>query len=105
VFGSGRLRLCDVSSGADRIPPITTSYTARGVAFARVGEREVVLTAHFATVRVWNPYTGRRLAQLPFGTNIEAMAVHSSPDGIVHVAVAGPGLLLTELHDGSARIG
>jgi WD40 repeat protein len=99
VFGSGQLRLCDANAGRDRIPPIHTSPTARSVAFARLGPRDVVLTAHFATVRVWNPFTGRKLAQLPFGTNIEAMAVHSSQDGTVRVAVGGPGLLLTELHE------
>jgi WD40 repeat protein len=99
VFGWGQLRLCDAKAGTDRIAPIHTSPTARAVAFAMLGQRDVVLTAHFATVRVWNPFTGRRLAQLPFGTNIDAMAVHSSQDGTVRVAVGGPGLLLTELHE------
>ncbi len=99
VLGSGQVRICDAESGRDRIPPIQTSPTAHAVAFAMLGPGEVLLTAHFATVRVWNPFTGRRLAQLPFGTNIDAMAVHSSPDGTVQVAVGGPGLLLTELHE------
>jgi WD40 repeat protein len=104
ILGSGQLRLCDVTTGKDRIPPIRTSRTARAVAFARLGQRDVVLTAHFATIRIWNPFTGRQLTELPFGTSIAAMAVHSSPDGTVRVAVGGPGLLFTELRDGPAQI-
>jgi hypothetical protein len=100
ILESGQLRLCDVTTGKDRIPPIRTSPTARAVAFARLGQRDVVLTAHSATIRVWNPFTGRKLTQPPFGTSIDAMAVRSSPDGTVQVAVGGPGLLFTELHDG-----
>ena len=97
ILGLGQLRLCDVATGRDRIPPIRTSLTARAVAFARLGQQDIVLTAHHATVRVWNPFTGRKLTQLPFGTNIDVMAVHSSPDGTVQVAVGGPGLLSTQL--------
>jgi DNA-binding CsgD family transcriptional regulator/WD40 repeat protein len=97
ILGSGELRLCDVTTGRDRIPPIRTSPTARAVAFGRLGQQDIVLTAHFATIRVWNPFTGRKLTQLPFGTNIDVMAVHSSPDGTVQVAVGGPGLLSTQL--------
>jgi WD40 repeat protein len=101
-----QLRLCDVTTGKDRIRPIrTSSTTARAVAFARLGQRDVVLTAQFATIRVWNPFTGRKLAQLPFGTSIDVMAVHSSPDSTVRVAVGGPGLLFTQLQEGSTPKG
>lgn len=64
--------------------------------------RDVVITAHHATIRLWDPFTGRMLTQLPFGFSIEVMAVHSSAYGTVQVAVDGPGPLLTELHEGPA---
>jgi WD40 repeat protein len=99
VFGSSQLRICDAKTGRDRIPLILTSPTARAVAFARLGQRDVVITAHHATIRVWNPFTGRKLTQLPFGSSIDTMAVHSSEDGTVQVAVGGPGLLYTQLYE------
>jgi WD40 repeat protein len=99
ILGEGELRICDVRSGKDRIAPIRTSQAWGAVAFARLGQRDVVLTAHFSTIRVWNPFTGRRLTQLPFGTGVDVMAVHSSQDGTVQVAVGGPGLLLTQLRE------
>jgi hypothetical protein len=38
-------RLCDATSGKDQIAPIRTSPTARAVAFARLGQRDIVLAA------------------------------------------------------------
>jgi WD40 repeat protein len=96
------LRLCDAASGKDQIAPIRTSPTARAVAFARLGQRDIVVTAHSATIRAWNPFTGRMLTQLPLGTNLDAMAVCDSPDGTAQVAIGGPGLLLAELHEAQA---
>jgi WD40 repeat protein len=97
VLTPGTIRLCDAVTGKDRIAPVETSLSPRAVKFARVGSRDVVLTAHHSTVRVWNPFTGRKLTQLAFGTPIDSVDVHSTDDGRLFVAVGGPGLLLTEL--------
>ncbi|MFI5709798.1 AAA family ATPase [Kribbella sp. NPDC051620] len=97
VLTPGTLRLCDPTTGTDRIAPIQTSETVGSVTFARVGSRDVVVTGHHSTVRVWNPSTGRRLTQLAFGTPIDSVDVHTTTDGRLFVAVGGPGLLLTEL--------
>jgi hypothetical protein len=97
------LRLCDAASGKDQIAPIRTSPTARAVAFAKLGQRDILITAHSATIRAWNPFTGRMLTQLPLGTNLDAMSVRNSPDGTTQVAIGGPGLLLTQLHEAEVR--
>jgi hypothetical protein len=73
--------------------------TANGIAWGRVGDRDVVVTAHFATVRVWNPRTGRKITELRFGTHIGAMSVQQTDGGQLLVAVSGPGLVLTELRE------
>ena len=93
------LRLYDMRTGERTIPPIEISSTANGIAWGRVGDRDVVVTAHFATVRVWNPRTGRKITDLRFGTRIGAMSVQQIDGGRLLVAVSGPGLVLTELRE------
>ena len=101
IRASAELRLVEVTSGRDRIEPI--QKTAGGwVSFATVGNRDVLLTQHPSTIRAWNPYTGRQLAKLPFGTNIGPLAVQSTDGGGAHLAVGGPGLLLTTLTEHAA---
>jgi WD40 repeat protein len=74
------LRLSDLRTAALTIPPVEMPYITAGVAWGRVGDRDVVVTAHAATVRVWNPRTGRKITELPFGTNIGAMSVLQTED-------------------------
>ena len=93
------LRLYDLRTGELTIPPVEMSSTANGIAWGRVGDRDVVITAHFATVRVWNPRTGRKITELPFGTRIGAMSVQQTDGGRLLVAVSGPGLVLTDLRE------
>ncbi|SIT58650.1 hypothetical protein BQ8794_50752 [Mesorhizobium prunaredense] len=93
----GGLRLYDLRSGELTLPPLEMSNTANGIAWVRVGDRELLVTAHFATVRVWNPRTGRKVSEVPFGTEIAAMAVHEATDGAVTVAVSGPGMVLLRM--------
>lgn len=93
------LRLYDLRTGKLTIPPVEMSSTANGIAWGRVGDRDVVVTAHFATVRVWNPRTGRKITELRFGTHIGAMSVQQTDGGQLLVAVSGPGLVLTELRE------
>jgi hypothetical protein len=58
-----------------------------------------VVTAHFATVSVRNPRTGRKITDLRFGTRIDAMSVKQTDGGRLLVAMSGPGLVLTELRE------
>jgi WD40 repeat protein len=90
------LRFYDLRTGELTIPPVGISSTASGVAWGQVGDRDVVVTAHFATVRVWNPRTGRKITELRFGTRIGAMTVWQTDDWL-RVAVSGPGLVVTDL--------
>ncbi|OLT00491.1 hypothetical protein BJF90_34840 [Pseudonocardia sp. CNS-004] len=92
------LRLHDLRSGELTLPPLEMSNTANGIAWVRVGDRELLVTAHYATVRVWNPRTGRKVSELPFGTEIASMAVHSVADHAATIAVSGPGVVLVDLH-------
>jgi hypothetical protein len=57
------------------------------------------VTAHYATVRIWNPRTGRKLSELPFSTGIDAMSVDQTADGRLLIGVGGPGVVLVELRD------
>jgi hypothetical protein len=41
-----------------------------------------VVTAHFATVRVWNPRTGRKITELRLGTRIDAGTRQSSTQAL-----------------------
>jgi len=93
------LRLYDLRTGELTIPPVEISSTASGIAWGRVGDRDLVVTAHFATVRVWNPRTGRKITELRFGTRIGAMSVRQTAGDRLLVAVSGPGLVLTELRE------
>jgi WD40 repeat protein len=102
VLGAGSLQLYDVETGQQTIAPVETSGFASGIAWGRVGDRDVVVTAHFGTVRVWNPRTGREITELRFGTRIGAMSVQQTDDGRLLVAVSGPGLVVTELRAVSA---
>ena len=81
------------------IRPVPMSGTKVGVAFARIAGRDVVITGHYATVRVWNPVTGRKISELPLGTAIDALGMHQTRDGRLLIAIGGPGVLLTELAD------
>jgi hypothetical protein len=103
VWGPEGVQFWDVAAGTAYAPPIGISGTRRNIAFGRVGGRQILLTAHFATVRAWDPRTGRRVAELPFGTSIDAMAVEHTADGRLLVAVSGPGIVVTELFDPAAR--
>jgi WD40 repeat protein len=102
VLGAEGLRLYDLGTGQQTIPLIETSRFASGIAWGRVGDRDVVVTAHFGTVRVWNPRTGREITELRFGTRIGAMSVQEIDDRRLLVAVSGPGLVVTELREVSA---
>jgi WD40 repeat protein len=93
------LRLYDLRTGKLAIPPVEMSVTASGIAWGRVGDRDVVVTAHHATVRVWNPRTGRKITELRFGTRISAMSVQQNDGGRLLVALSGPGLALIELRE------
>ena len=93
------LQLYDLRTGELTIPPVEIPSTASGVAWGRVGDRDVVVTAHFATVRVWNPRTGRKITELRFGTRIGAMSVRQADGGRLRVAVSGPGLVVTDLRE------
>jgi WD40 repeat protein len=97
ALDSDGLRLFDLATGEQTIAPIEMSTTASGVAWGRVDDRDVLVTAHFATVRVWNPRTGRKITELRLGTRIGGMSVRDDEDGKLMVAISGPGLLLTEL--------
>ena len=99
VLDTDGLRLYDLRTGKLTIPPVEMSSTANGIAWGRVADRDVVVTAHFATVRAWNPRTGRKITELRFGTQIGAMSVRQTGDGRLLVAVSGPGLVLTELRE------
>ena len=96
------LRFYDLKTGEITMPPVEISSTASGIAWGQVGDRDVVLTAHFATVRVWNPRTGRKITELRFGTRIGGMSVLQLDDGRLRVAVSGPGLVVTELREVSS---
>jgi WD40 repeat protein len=91
------LRFYDLRTGDMTMPAVEFLSTASGIAWGRVGDRDVVLTAHYATVRVWNPRTGRKITELRFGTQIGAMSVLQIDDDRLRVAVSGPGLVVTEL--------
>jgi WD40 repeat protein len=95
----GRLQLYDLSSGEPTLPPLEMSGTATGVAWVNVAGRELLVTAHAMTVRIWNPRTGRKVSELPFGTEIAGIAVHPTADEAVVVAVSGPGIALVELRE------
>ena len=90
--GSGR---CHGRAWNQPAGPDVTDGTIRRL--RALGSRDVVLTGHHSTVRVWNPFTGRKLTQLAVGTPIDSVDVQSTEDGRLFVAVGGPRLLLTEL--------
>jgi WD40 repeat protein len=103
VWGPEDVQFWDVAAGTAYAPPVPISGTQKGIAFGSVDGRQILLTAHYATVRAWNPRTGRRIAELPFGTSIDAMAVEQTADGRLLVAVSGPGIVVTELFNPAAR--
>jgi hypothetical protein len=81
VLDSDGLRLFDLETGKQTIPPVEMRTTAKGVAWGRVDDLEIVVTAHFATVRVWNPRTGRKITELRLGTRIDAISLRNAGDG------------------------
>jgi WD40 repeat protein len=98
ALGSGdRITLLDVTSGKRTGPVIDLPTAAEAVAWAGATGEEVLLTAHHATLRAWSPRTGRKLAELPFGTAINDVAAATAPDGSVTVYVAGPGVVASRL--------
>jgi WD40 repeat protein len=99
VLDSDGLRFFDIETGKQTISQVEMSTTPKGVAWGRVGDRDVVVTAHFATVRVWNPRTGRKITELRLGTTIGAISLRDAGDGRLSVAISGPGLVLTELRE------
>ncbi len=101
VLDSDGLRLFDLETGKQTIPPVEMRTTAKGVAWGRVDDRDVLVTAHFATVRVWNPRTGRKITELRVGTRIGAISLRNASKGRLMIALSGPGLVLTELRDTS----
>lgn len=95
---SGLLHIWDVSAAAPHRAPFPLTGWARGMAFAKLGDRDLVLAMHNATVRAYNPQTGRLVTELPFGTTINAFSVLPGiTDDHVLVAVGGPGVMVTEL--------
>ena len=98
IAESGGIQLRVIATGAPFAPTVPTPSVPRWLAFARIDEREVILTSHFATVRVWDPRTGRLVSELRFGKAVADVAALSMPDGSLLVAVGGPGVAVTELH-------
>jgi WD40 repeat protein len=99
IRDSYAITLWDLASGERRGPGVRSTGHTNGVAMARVGDRDLIFSGHFATVRVWNALTGRLVAELPFGTTISALAVHPTPDGAALVAVSGPGVAVAEFRN------
>jgi WD40 repeat protein len=103
VFEPNQLRLLDVQAGNELVRPIAVPGTkAVGIAFGQTAGRDLLVTAHRATVRIWNPRTGRKLSELPFSTGIDAMSVDQTSDGRLLIGVGGPGVVLVELRDMNA---
>lgn len=105
ALDSDRLRLFDLRTGAPAGPDIATSTYARGVAWAWIDGRELLVTAHFATVRIWNPRLGRLVFEVPFGTEIAGMAVHQAAPDRATVVVGGPGVVVLELRAAPRLVG
>jgi WD40 repeat protein len=105
ALDSDRLRLFDLHTGTPAGPEIATSTYARGVAWAWIDDRELLVTAHFATVRIWNPRLGRLVFEVPFGTEIAGMAVHQAALDRATVVVGGPGVVVLELRAAPRVVG
>ena len=99
ILDGDGVRIHALGTGEPTLPPIEIPGTPNGIAFGRLGDRDLLLTAHFATIRVWNPRTGRKVAELPFGTKISGMNVHQAADDSILVAVGGPGVVVVELRE------
>jgi hypothetical protein len=99
ILDGDGVRIHALATGEPTLPPIEIPGTPNGIAFGRLGDRDLLLTAHFATIRVWNPRTGRKVAELPFGTKISGMSVHQAADDSILVAVGGPGIVVVELRE------
>lgn len=91
-----QVSLWDVETGAEWGPPLRVPGEHRAAAFVELNGSPVLVTAHHATIRVWSARTGRKVAELPFGTPIEAMAVEQE-EGALLVAITGPGVAVTRL--------
>ena len=89
--------LWNLSEGVPYGPGVHHTGAWSGLAFASVGGRDVLISAHTQTVRAWNPRTGRLLGELPFGTTISSVAVGATAEGYALVAVSGPGVAVAEL--------
>jgi len=95
---SGLAHIWDVHAAAPYRPSFPLTGWAREMAFANLGDRDLVLAMHKATVRAYNPQTGRLVTELPFGTTINAFSVlpGTTEDHLV-LAIGGPGVMVTEL--------
>lgn len=90
--------LWDLTAAKPYGPGVHYPGGQNGLAMASVDGQDVLLSGHFATVRAWNPRTGRLVSELPFGTGIESFAVTRTADGPTLFAVSGPGVAVTELN-------
>lgn len=97
IIGELSVEIVDPLTGSKIGADIELPTPAFAVAWAGSAGAEVLLTTHHSTVRVWSPRTGRKVAELPFGTAIDAVATHTTPSGGVYVAVSGPGVVMTRL--------
>jgi len=91
------VRLWNLSEDVAYGPGVQHTGAWTGLAFVDLGGRDVLVSGHMQTVRVWNPRTGRLLSELPFGTTIASIAVSGNEDGSALVAVSGPGVAVAEL--------
>lgn len=89
--------LWNLTDGQPYGPGISHVGYATGLAVAKVEGQDLLLSAHYATVRVWHPQTGRLMTELPFGTTILSMAVSTTDRGDALVAVSGPGIAVAEI--------
>lgn len=94
-----RLILWDLERGETFRPDIRIDGTPGPVVLTRVADAQIALVKHSSTIRAYDVETGAIIAELPFGTRIHDVAAISEP-GVEHalVGVAGPGLMVTELH-------
>ena len=104
AFAEGaEVQLREIATGAPFASPIPTPSLPEALDFGRIDGREVLLTSHFATVRVWDPRSGRLISELPFGTAIAGVTCLPTPDGGLIAAVGGPGVAVTEIRGGPSR--
>jgi WD40 repeat protein len=96
THGDG-VQLWNLSENVAYGPGVQHTGAWSGLEFLDLGGRDVLISGHTQTVRVWHPRTGRLLSELPFGTTISSIAVSGTEDGSALVAVSGPGVAVAEL--------